>query len=65
MSCGIGHRHSLDLGLLWRRLAAAALIRPPAWELQYTMGAALKRKEGRKEDSKQDRQKESQHYIDP
>ena len=29
--------------LLWRRLAAAALIRPLAWELPYAMGVALKR----------------------
>ena len=25
-SCGTGHRHGLDLALLWRRLAAIALI---------------------------------------
>ena len=64
MSCGVGHRHSVDLLLLWLwcRPAAAALIRPLAWELPYTMGVALKkdkkrekkerereRKEGRKE----------------
>ena len=27
---------------LWHRLAAGALIRPLAWELPYTAGAALK-----------------------
>ena len=27
---------------LWRRLAAVALIQPLAWELPYTVGAALK-----------------------
>ena len=34
MSCGMGHRHSLDLVLLWlwRRLAAAAPIALLAWE---------------------------------
>ena len=29
---------------LWCRLAAAALIQSPAWELPYTTGVALKRK---------------------
>ena len=29
---------------LWRRLGAAALIRPLAWELPYATGVALKRK---------------------
>ena len=35
-----------DLALLWlwHRPAAAALIRPPAWELPYATGAAIKRK---------------------
>ena len=44
MSCGIGHRHSLDLVLLWLwyRLAAVDLIQPLAWELPYASGAALK-----------------------
>ena len=42
MSCGVGHRLSSDLALLWlwRRLAATALIRPLAWEPPYAMGAA-------------------------
>ena len=46
MSCGVGHRHGLDLALLWlcRRLAAAALIWHLAWELSYAIGVALKRK---------------------
>ena len=45
-SCGVGPRHSLDLALLWLwcRPAAAAPIRPLAWELQYAGGAALKKK---------------------
>ena len=44
MSCGVGHRHSWDLALLWlwRRLAVAALIRPLAWEPPHAVGAALK-----------------------
>ena len=29
---------------LWHRLAAAAPIRPLAWELPYAVGAALKKK---------------------
>ena len=46
MSCGVGHRHGLDPVLLWlwRRLAAAALIQPLAWELPCAVGAALKRR---------------------
>ena len=45
MSCGVGGRHSLDLGLLWlwHRPAATALIRPLAWETPYAVGVALKR----------------------
>ena len=40
------HRHSLDLVWLWlwRRPAAAALIRSLAWELPYVTPAALKSK---------------------
>ena len=47
MSCDVGHRHSSDPMLLWlwHRLAAAAPIRPLAWELPYATGAALKKKE--------------------
>ena len=33
---------------LWHRLAAAALIRPLAWELPHATGAAIKRKKKRK-----------------
>ena len=44
MSCGVGHRHSSDLVLLWHRLAAAALIRPLVWELLYATEEALKNK---------------------
>ena len=45
MSCGVGHRHSLDPMLLWvwHRLAATAPIQLLAWELPYIRGAALKR----------------------
>ena len=40
-----------DLALLWLlcRLAATTPIRPLAWELPYAEGAALKRKEKKKE----------------
>ena len=42
MSCGVGRRRILDPALLWlwRRLAAAARIRPLAWEPPYTTGVA-------------------------
>ena len=51
MSCGVGHRHDSDLMLLWlwHRPAAAAPIRPLAWELPYVAGTPLKKKKGRKE----------------
>ena len=50
MSCGVGHRLGLDPVLLWlwHRLAAAALIRPLAWEPPYALGAALKRPKKKK-----------------
>ena len=46
MSCGVGHRCSVDpLSLwMWCRLAAAALIRLLAWERPYATGASVKRK---------------------
>ena len=46
MRCGVGHRHGLDLGLLWLWYSpvAAALIRPLSWELPCAMGAALRSK---------------------
>ena len=44
VSFGAGHRHDLDLALLWLwyRPAATAPIRPLAWEPPYATGAALK-----------------------
>ena len=50
MSCGVGHRHGLDLVLLrlWHRLAATAPLRPLDWEPPYAMGAALKKKRQKK-----------------
>ena len=45
MSCGVGRRHGSDPALLWLwwRPAAAAPIRPLAWEPPYAAGVALKR----------------------
>ena len=45
-SCGAGRRHGWDLALLclWRRVAAASLIQPLAWEIPHATGAAIKRK---------------------
>ena len=45
MSCGVVHRHGLDLELLWlwHRPAAIAPIGPLAWELPYVVGVALKK----------------------
>lgn len=42
MSCGVGQRRGLELGLLWP--AAIAQIGPLAWELPYALGASLKKK---------------------
>ena len=49
MSCGVGRRCGSDLALLWLwcRPAAAAPIRPLAWELPYAAGVALKRQKKR------------------
>ena len=45
-SCGVGHRYSSSLVLLWLccRPAAAAAIRPLVLELPYASGVAAKRK---------------------
>ena len=42
MSCGVGYRHGSDPTLmwLWYRPAAAAPIRPLAWEPPYAARAA-------------------------
>ena len=54
MSCGVGRRCGSDPVLLWlwRRPAAAALIRPLAWEPPYAVGEALKRTERQKNKNK-------------
>ena len=45
VSCGVGCRCISDRALLWLwcRPAAAALIRPLAWELPYATEVALKK----------------------
>ena len=54
MNCGVGCRHGLDSAQLWlwlwlwHRPAAAASIRPLAWELPYASHAALKSKKKKK-----------------
>ena len=46
MSCGVGRRRGSDLVVLWLwcMLAAAALIRPLAWQLPYAIDTDLKKK---------------------
>ena len=50
LGCGVGHRCSSDLALLWLwlRLAATAPIPPLAWEPPYAVGAALESKKKKK-----------------
>ena len=48
ISCGVGHRPSLDVVLLGLRLVATAPIRPLAWECPYATGAVLKSKKKKK-----------------
>ena len=59
MSCGVGHRRSLDLAWLWLwlwcRPAATALIQPLAWELLYALGVALKRQTDRQTERRKER----------
>ena len=54
MSCGISRKHSSHQVLLWLWLwcwlAAAAPIRPLAWEHPYAAGAALKGKKKKKKE---------------
>ena len=50
MSCGVGHRCSSNLTLLWLwcRLVATAPIRPLAWKPPHAVGAALEKTERQK-----------------
>ena len=52
VSYGVGRRHSSDLSLLWRRVEGEAPIRPLAWEISCTTGAALKSGEKKKKKSR-------------
>ena len=49
MRCDVVYRYGSGLALLWlwSRLAAAATVRPLAWELPYAKGMALKRERER------------------
>ena len=60
MSCGVGHRPSSDLALLWLRCkpAATAPIRCLAWELLYAVGTAIKRQERERERERKRRKEE-------
>ena len=51
LSCGVGHKQSSDLALLWlwSRLAATAPIQSLAWEFSCVLGEALKRQKKKKE----------------
>ena len=55
MSCGVGHRRSLDPALLWlwRRPVATAPIRPLAWEPLYAEEAALEKAQRQKKKKSQ------------
>ena len=58
MSCGVGHRRGSDLVLLWlwHRPAAAALIRPLAWEphMPQVWPSKDKRKKKKKEEEEEE-----------
>ena len=45
MICGVGHKRSSDLALLWlwRRPEATAPVLPLAWEPPYAPGAPLEK----------------------
>ena len=55
--CGVGHRCGSDPILLWLwcRPAAAAPVRPPAWELPYATSTSLKSKKKKKKKKKKKR----------
>ena len=48
MSCGVGHRCSSDLVLLWRRLAAVALTGPPCLGSFISWGCGPKKQKKKK-----------------
>ena len=61
MSCAVGHRHGLDLALLWLwcRPAATAPIGPLAWEPPSAVGVALEK--AKKTKKKKRAEKEIMH----
>ena len=63
MSCGVGHRHDLDLAFLWlwRRPVATSPIGPLAREPPYAAGAAL---EKAKKDKKKKKKKKKETNLD-
>ena len=67
MSCGVGHRRSLELELLWLwcRLAATAPIRPLVWEPLYAVGAAQEKakRQKKKKSKKQKTQKTHPNLV--
>ena len=62
MSCGVDHRRSSDLALLWlwHRLAATAPTGLLAWEPPYDAGAALKKKRQKNEKSQKSKNKQTE-----
>ena len=52
MCCGVGRGCGSDPALLWCRPAAAAPIRPLAWELPHAVGLALKKKKKKKKENR-------------
>ena len=67
MSCGVGCRHGSDPALLWlwRRLAAAAPIRPLAWEPPICHGFSPRNgKKKRQKTNKQTRKKSSIEMVE-
>ena len=65
MSCGVGHRHSSDLVLLWlwRRLAATAPTRPLAWEPPYAICCGSGPRRGKKTKRKKKREREKERLT--
>ena len=66
VSCGVGHKQSSDLALLWLwcRLASTVEIWPLAWELSYATAVALKSLKKKKKKKERERRKEKNLGID-
>ena len=62
MTCGVARRRGSDPALLWLwpRPAAAALIRPLAWDSPYAAGAALEKTKKKKKKKKKKRKNRPQ-----